>query len=269
MKNFLIKKFIAALLCLIVILISLNFNVINLHATSLILLSSVDTSAADECKLLANTLFYLKQWTTATSYTDNSSQDLNVPNSPTINISGTNITWSAIDNGTPYSFYVETYKKADMLTIAATSNTNNITVATGVKSYRYILDNSVSTTVTATTGTSTTGESIPINTNYKYLHVCAIDGAGNISETATLEIPQIASYKVIHQQEQLNGTYTTVETENLSGTIGSSVTPAVKSYTGFTSPSTQTVTISAEGSTTVTYKYTHILLKQIQKIKGI
>ena len=87
-------------------------------------------------------------------------------------------------------------------------------------------------------------------------YIYAKDAVGNISTPYTITVNELtASYKVLHQQEQLNGTYTTVETENLSGTIGSSVTPAVKSYTGFTSPSTQTVTISADGSTTVTYKY--------------
>ena len=51
-------------------------------------------------------------------------------------------------------------------------------------------------------------------------------------------------------------TYTTVETESLTGTTDSSVSPVVKSYAGFTSPSVQTVTIAADGSTVVTYKYT-------------
>ena len=65
------------------------------------------------------------------------------------------------------------------------------------------------------------------------------------------------AYKVVHQQMGLDGsTYTTVETESLTGTTDSSVSPAVKSYAGFTSPSVQTVTIAADGSTVVTYKYT-------------
>ncbi len=42
-------------------------------------------STDDERKVLANTLFYLKQRTTATSSIDNSSQDLKAPNAPTIN----------------------------------------------------------------------------------------------------------------------------------------------------------------------------------------
>lgn len=66
------------------------------------------------------------------------------------------------------------------------------------------------------------------------------------------------AYTVKHYKQQLDGTYsgTPDETDNLTGTTAASVTPAVKSYTGFTAPSTQTVTIAADGSTVVTYQYT-------------
>ena len=64
-------------------------------------------------------------------------------------------------------------------------------------------------------------------------------------------------YTVIHQQMNLDGTtYTTVDTEELKGKTDSKVTPDVKSYEGFTAPEKQEVTIKADGSTTVTYKYT-------------
>lgn len=215
-------------------------------------------ASVDEQKITANLIFYCNQLIfNKYSTKDSSAQDVAAPNKPTISVSGTNLTWTTTDNGSTYYYYVESYDKNDTTPtgLLDTSVTKNLTVTTGVKSYRYILDNNLSTVVTTTNGISTTSNNIPIDRTYKYLHVAAIDGARNISETATLKIPQIASYKVLHQQEQLNGTYTTVETENPSGTIGSSVTPAVKSYTGFTSPSTQTVTISADGSTTVTYKY--------------
>ena len=80
---------------------------------------------------------------------------------------------------------------------------------------------------------------------------------GNKSYTANWTANPKTPYKVVHQQMGLDGsTYTTVATENLTGTTGASITPAVKSYTGFTSPSTQTTTIAANGSTVVTYKYT-------------
>ena len=82
-------------------------------------------------------------------------------------------------------------------------------------------------------------------------------GWGSFTLVAQWTANTNTAYKVVHQQMGLDGsTYTTVETENLTGTTDSSVSPAVKSYTGFTSPSVQTVTISGDGSTVVTYKYT-------------
>ena len=66
------------------------------------------------------------------------------------------------------------------------------------------------------------------------------------------------AYTVKHYQENIDGTYPAMPTEieNLTGTTATSVTPDVKDYTGFTAPSTQTVTIAADGSTVVEYKYT-------------
>ena len=70
-------------------------------------------------------------------------------------------------------------------------------------------------------------------------------------------------YTVYHYQENIGVTgtlsvsnCTLVATENLEGKTGASVTPAVKSYTGFTAPSTQTVTIKGDDSTEVYYFYT-------------
>ena len=65
------------------------------------------------------------------------------------------------------------------------------------------------------------------------------------------------AYTVKHYKQQLDGNYSATpdEIQNLTGTTAASVTPAVKSYTGFTAPSTQTVTIAADGSTVVTYQY--------------
>jgi hypothetical protein len=44
-------------------------------------------------------------------------------------------------------------------------------------------------------------------------------------------------------QEQLDGSYVVIDTDNLEGTTDTSVTPAVKTYEGFTAPSTQTVNV--------------------------
>ena len=63
-------------------------------------------------------------------------------------------------------------------------------------------------------------------------------------------------YKVEHYQEQLDGAYVLTETDELTGTTDASVTPAVKSYTGFTAPVAQTVTVLADGTLVVQYHYT-------------
>ena len=64
------------------------------------------------------------------------------------------------------------------------------------------------------------------------------------------------AYKVEHYKEQLDGSYVLADTDHLTGTTASDVTPATKSYTGFTAPATQTVAIKADGSLVVVYQYT-------------
>lgn len=55
----------------------------------------------------------------------------------------------------------------------------------------------------------------------------------------------------------LDGTnYTLAETQSLQGPTGGTVSPTVKTYEGFTSPSVQAVTVKADGSTVVEYRYT-------------
>ena len=88
---------------------------------------------------------------------------------------------------------------------------------------------------------------------------------GNKTYTANWSAITSTPYKVQHWQQKLTGSvtpqnstnYTLVDTDNLQGTTDASVTPAVKTtYTGFTAPATQTVTISGEGTTIVNYYYT-------------
>ena len=63
-------------------------------------------------------------------------------------------------------------------------------------------------------------------------------------------------YKVIHRWENAEDSwYTEHDTEVLSWITYDEVTPTVKSYTGFTSPDTQTVYINWNGETIVTYDY--------------
>lgn len=92
-----------------------------------------------------------------------------------------------------------------------------------------------------------------------YKNLTATDGT-TVTFTATWskEAPKTARYTVKHYQMNTDGTYPSTPTnmESFSGLIGSSVTPAVKDYGQiFDKPSTKTVTISADGNTTVEYKY--------------
>jgi len=65
-----------------------------------------------------------------------------------------------------------------------------------------------------------------------------------------------ADYTVRHYQQTVDGSSLVLADEkNLFGTTDSNVTTAVKSYTGFISPATKTVTISGDGKTIVNYLY--------------
>ena len=149
-----------------------------------------------EQKILANLIFYCNQLIFNTYCTnDSSAQDVAKPNKPSVSINNDNFNWSATDNGSTYYYYVESYDKNDTTSFGLIdkSTTKSLTITTGVKSYRYILDNNENTKVTSTTGTSTTNTSLKIDETKKYLHIIAIDGAGNVSDTTTYEIPQTIS----------------------------------------------------------------------------
>ena len=85
----------------------------------------------------------------------------------------------------------------------------------------------------------------------------------NVTVTPKWNVSTGIAYTVKHWQQNVDGgttqndtNFTLKETENLAGTTGASVSPAVKSYTGFTAPSKQTVTVAGDGSTVVNYYYT-------------
>lgn len=91
------------------------------------------------------------------------------------------------------------------------------------------------------------------NTEYTISQaLTAYDNTFTAQWTAKTDTP----YKVEHYKMNLDGTtYTLADTDNFKGTTDTSVTPAIKTYEGFTSPSTQTVTIKGDGTTVVKYYY--------------
>lgn len=63
-------------------------------------------------------------------------------------------------------------------------------------------------------------------------------------------------YTVLHYQMNLDGkTYTLVNKQTPTGTTDTLVSPSVRTYTGFTSPSKKSATISGDGSTVIEYYY--------------
>ena len=70
----------------------------------------------------------------------------------------------------------------------------------------------------------------------------------------------ISSHGIIHGREgeevANKNNYTLIETENLTGTTGATITPETKNYEGFTAPKTKTVEILGDGSLEVNYYYT-------------
>ena len=62
-------------------------------------------------------------------------------------------------------------------------------------------------------------------------------------------------YTVIHEKMNISGVYEEAETEHLTGTTDTNVTPATRSYEGFATPDTQTKPISGDGLMSITYQY--------------
>ncbi len=103
--------------------------------------------------------------------------------------------------------------------------------------------------------------SSPAAPGYSFLHwnsaIPAVMPANDLTFTAVWETRHDTKYTVEHYQEGLTGgAYILAETEVKTGSGNAHVSPETKSYTGFTAPSAQTVTIKGDGSTVVKYYYT-------------
>lgn len=150
------------------------------------------SATEDEQKLLANTLFYLNQLSNDTFLNDNSGQDLAPPNKPNImptNINGKHIDfkiYGALDKASTYEYYVESTDKSGDSSI---SNIVKESISTGIKGYSYVLDRSPDTVPNNNLNVLTPNFSID-NTQdgLLYLHIKAIDNAGNVSETTHITI---------------------------------------------------------------------------------
>jgi Predicted membrane protein len=150
-------------------------------------------ATVNEQQIIANTLFYLGQVTTDTTWSDHKGQDVANPNGTNITGISTNsannqftINYNPVtDNGSTYQYYVEATGSSDNAKLRSETKTSTIT--SGIKGYSIIVDQSSSTVVSSnniTTNSTNYTFNKPYSSNF-YVHIASVDNAGNISGTTT------------------------------------------------------------------------------------
>ena len=95
------------------------------------------------------------------------------------------------DFGTLYYHKVESYESGTVKKLA-TSNTTENTLTSGIAGYRYFVSSGKSGTVSAShTWTKNNWIDVTMTTSVRYLHVAAVDVAGNIGPTLHIKIKAI------------------------------------------------------------------------------
>ena len=153
----------------------------------------------DEQRVTANTLFYLAQITTDTSWNDHKGQDLDAPDKPTIsgvthNSDRTQYTvnYSSQDNATGYQYYVEATGQNDGAKYDSPVVSSSL--KTGMKGYSIVVDDKPDTvpdgSITTTSGSYTFSR--PSGSSF-YIHIAAVDNAGNISSVTHYHTNELVS----------------------------------------------------------------------------
>lgn len=156
-------------------------------------------ATADEQKVLANTLFYLAQITTDTSWNDHKGQDLDAPDAPVISGVTHNsgrtqyaVNYTSKDNVTGYQYYVEATGQNDGMKYD--SPTIGTSIESGLKGYSISVDNNPNGipdgSVTTVSGSYTFAR--PSGSNF-YIHIAAVDNAGNVSAITTHHVDELVS----------------------------------------------------------------------------
>ena len=182
--------------------------------------SSNGASTEDERKVLANTLFYLKQLTKKTEVLDNSARDIAEPNKVS-NVSTVVDEVNNVhvkfrrpeDNGSTYEYYVKGLDGSREFT----SETKSATITTGVKRYKYIIDEnsenpSKEQIIQMAVDHETKGENeliqienISFTGATKYIHIYSVDGAGNESEVYRQKLEKPNAQEIEITKEVVNG----------------------------------------------------------------
>jgi hypothetical protein len=158
---------------------------------------SDDQATPDEQKVLANTLFYLSQITTDTSWDDHKGQDLAAPSAPAVlgvDLTATQGTvhFTAQDNAMGYQYYVEATGQNDNQKYD--SPVVSTSIESGLKGYSIVIDTSpttvpngsITTTASSYTFSRLTGSGF-------YIHIAAVDNAGNVSSVTHYLVQNIIS----------------------------------------------------------------------------
>ena len=186
--------------------------------TALIQIGHDTSLKANDYKILMNTLYYLAQNIKTTSWTDTSFADTIAPEKPVLN----DITYdskhnaiildaSSTDKGSNYEYYIkasyqeeknpqteqdtsadnykaqEGYVEKDVKTLE--SNHATASTSSGIKGYSIVVDHTPDTEPSNTTNSINGNFAFPTDSNFLnstepiYVHIKAIDGCGNVSET--------------------------------------------------------------------------------------
>ena len=138
-----------------------------------------------ETRIIANTLYYLSQITNETKWKDRIGMDTEAPNKPTISVTpfGEKIraTFSSTDKGVSSEYKVVARNNGNEVVsnIASTTNTS------GIYGYSILVDNNPSSIPDEIIDTTSSSyEYVVDHTKPVYVHVRAVDNAGNVSEVA-------------------------------------------------------------------------------------
>ena len=159
---------------------------------------------------------------------------------------------SKVENGKWTSTQGITLKaewKANTYTVTFNANNGTVSPASATATY----DSSITLPTPTRTGYTFSGW---YNGSAKYTTgtwKTASDTTLTAKWTARTDIAYVVNH---YQQNITDNEYTLFETQNLKGTADASIKPATNSYTGFTAPAKQTVTVKPDGSLVVNYYYT-------------
>ena len=179
-------------------------------------------SSIDERKIIANTLWYLAQFTTDTIAEVRTAPDTRPPATPTVNSHNINcnqINILSCDSGTVYKFYV---KATHITNINDTCNSNQLTVEhkTGLRGFFISEDNNpngdppivrdasnnIITPLTLVAADSQWVTYTIQNPNH-YIHVQAVDCAGNLSIVSTVKASDLQTTFIIYDTICPNNNY--------------------------------------------------------------